>query len=256
MRRRRLAILATVALLGLVAVAAHATASPPQQAEWDPLTLEGDPVDAGFLSDGLVYATTGATPAGTAETACTTDTGDADLFLVSFPEGPGCLEARNAPGTADGVEALATASRGSQALAALPGTGSQLSGPNLVLYERSGDNLTEVWTDTIDGRVLDVALDPEGDRGAVAVRADGDHRLLVVSASGEHQDSFPIPGEPRAIEFSPNGRYLAAGGNYTDGDRSLGWANLYDLQSDDNPVLERTIPRPRAGIVTSAALTD
>jgi len=253
----RYGVLALATVVGLLAVTATASAAPPDQADWGTLTLEGDPVDAGFLDDGLVYATTAAGPAGTAATACSADTGDADLFLVSFPQDPGCLDAIDAPGTADGVQALATAERGDLALVALPG-GAQLAGPNLVMYERSDENLTERWTETVDGRILAVEMDAEGQRGAVAVRtADGNHRLIVVSAGGDRQHEASLPGHPRDLGFSDSARFLAAGGNTTEDDRTVGWVNLYDLASEnDEPVIERTIPRSRAGIVTSTALTD
>lgn len=260
--RRRWGLLALAALASLTLWATPGFAEPPEDAEWGSLTLEGAPVDAGFLADGaVVYATTGteAVP-GATEGDCSLDAETPDLYLISFPEAPGCLDVLDTSGQAEGIVALATSEAADRALVALPIDGAgTLADDNLVLYERDDENLTEVWSTQVNGEIIDVALDPDGQRGAVTFQTDnGNHRLVVFSAAGDRQLDTRLPGEPRALTVSDNARYIAIGGNQTQDGESLGWAHLYDLSDDDggDPVVERTIPRPRAGIVTATAVTD
>jgi hypothetical protein len=263
--RTGLALAAAGALATLALLAAPGAAEPPEDAGWGSLTLEGAPVDAGFLDDGdgdgaLVYATTSSDSVPGAEGgACSLEAETPDLYLVSFPEEPGCLDVLDTSEQTEGVEALATAEAGDAALVGLPIDGAgTLSDDNLVRYERNGDNLTEMWRAPINGAILDLAVDDEGDRGAVTFRTEnGNHRLTVLSSSGATQLNVALPGEPRSLTVADNARYVAVGGNETTDGQSIGWAHLYDLSEDgSDPVIERTIPRPRAGIVTSVAVTD
>lgn len=253
--------LAALALAAALAAGAPAAADPPQDTGWTPITLEGEPRGLGFLEGGLVYGTGDAGGvAGTAAVDCTVNADDADLFLVTFPDGPGCADVLDTSDVTEGVSALSTARRADRALVALPADGSQgLPGDNVQAYERDDANLTPAWTTTVNGVPLEVALDPDARHGTVAFRTgSGDHRMRVFSGAGDRQAGFGLPGRPLALETSDNGRYVAVGGNVTQGDVSLGWARLYDLSidEDENPVIDRTVPRPRAGIVASLAATD
>lgn len=260
-RRLVLGLAGLAVLAGLALWAAPTGAEPPEDAEWGSITVEGAPVDVGYLADGaLVYATTGSDKVPTTEADCTLDTETPDLFLVSFPDGPGCLDAIDTSGQAEGVASLATSSEADVALVALPIDGSgTLSADNLFLYERDDENLTEAWRMRVGGEPVDVAVSPDGDRAAVTLQTgSGNHRLRVLSADGQTQLDTRLPGQPRSLTIADNARYVAIGGNQTEDGESLGWVNLYDMSQDegDEAVVERTIPRPRAGIVTSIATTD
>lgn len=268
MRGARAAPITAVLAMALVVVSVPAQAASPQRPSWGDATLEGPPVAVGFVSGGrIVYGTGDAgSVAGSSGAACSIQDGDADLFVFSFPRGPGCLDAVDTSGTElgrEGIISLTAAKEGERVVVGLaPSSVPEATPVDLVAYDVEDGNLTQAYTRDVGGPVLLLASDPTGSRVMAAVQTDpnpgqASYRLAVLDEDGRRETRSQLRGLPSSIDVSTNGRYVAIGGNYTSGNTTFGWAHLYDLSQpeDENPVLSREFRRARGGVVTSVAVT-
>lgn len=263
------AALGGLVVLALTLTAATALAAPPEETGWSPLFTEGPAVAVGFVQDHVVVATGDAGTVGLQGSggACspTGEPEDADLFLIPFPDGEDCVDTLDT-GSAlgqEGVVAAATAEHRGRVVVGLPRvlTGSGGSS-NLAAYDLADGQLLAKWRVAAQGTVRLVAMDPNGTAVGVATR-DGQgpsaaHRLNHFDGGGVRKGSFTLPGAARAIDVSDNGRFLALGGNFTQGNASFGWASLYDLSrpTTQNPVHEQEVLEAVEGVVSSIAVSD
>ncbi len=247
-----------VAIVAIVAFAAPAAAQELDEADWSPEELEGAPADAGFLAGGFIavgVSDTGAVLIG--EGPC--EISEADLYLVTFPDGDGCVDAVDATDR-DGVQALATAERYPRVFIA-PEEGS--SGPDLIAYDVEDGNLTHAFERSLSGFVTLLDANPQGDR-AVTVSQDGDdpetatHRLNAYLEDGTRERSYQVGEIPLALDLSHNARYAAVGGEATQDDDTAGWVHVFDLtrSAQANPVVEHVIPGGQGKTVNSTAVTN
>ncbi len=263
----RWGIPALIAATALLLLTQPATAAPPEDPAWGELTMEGPPAAAGFISDDhLVYATGDAGSTDVADggdAACTIENGDADLFLMSWPNGTGCLQALETSDSElgrEGVRALTTApALGRVVVALAPASTGGLGnpGPGLRAWDLGDDELTQAWTAGTGGSVLQLDTDPAGTRTLITVDQGTSFAVRVYDAVGERTGEAQLPGNPRTLSVSDNARFAAVGGNVTRGNASFGWIQVFDLtDGEPTPIIEEEIERARTGIVASLAITD
>lgn len=268
MRYSWLAVALAAVALALVA-AGSATAEEPEPSPWAPATVEGDPAGVGFVAgEGVVYGTTDAGGLGQdPNVACSVQDGDADLFVFTFPNATGCVDAVDASGQQvgrEGVTALASAEdRGRIVVGLSPSDSPQAINADLVAYDVENGSLTRAFARGTGGPVLELDTDADGERFLAAAQngprpAEASYRLHVLGPDGDRLERFALKGFVRDVAISENARWAAVGGNYTTQGTTFGWVHLYDLSrsADQNPVLEREFQRPRGGTVTSVAVTD
>jgi hypothetical protein len=251
-----------LAVFGLVALAfltVTAQAEPPRESSWGSVDAPGEPVDAGFADAGYVAFAAGVSP-GVDTGDCPSDTGSVDLFLVTFPDGDGCVASVDTSQNRD-IEAIATADELDRVFVALAPTDAAIEGPNVFAYDVGDGSFTEAWSDQLPGPVLAVDADPQPRNVPIAFEnpdATQPFRLTVFDENGERTDSFGLPGEPFDLQLSESGHYVAVGGNLTQDGEELGWAQLYDLDAakQQNPLLDRKIREPREGVTVSVAASN
>ncbi len=237
-----------------------AEAAPPQATGWGSLELEGQPTGLGFLDAGyLVVATSdaGGAPQSAPADCNAGDGEDADLYLIPFPNGTTCAQSQDtgAPTGQEGILAMDTAFRGGRAVVGLPT--SLFTSVNLAAYDLEDGQLTRTQETSVNGDILHVATDTTGSRTIVAAADGGSYRLTVHDADLVQTATYTLQGQPRDIALSSDGRWAAAGGNFSQGNTSFGYVTLFDLSKGpgDNPVLDQQIRQAEKGVVGSVAVS-
>jgi uncharacterized membrane protein len=248
-----------LALLALLAVAAHAQGAPPLAQPWT-VDMGAAPASAGAAlalaldrnGDQALVATADAAGLGAQ---------DNDLVRVLWAEGNVSAEQDPSNLVAEGKSSVAVSADGRFAVAGANATGSNAPGGGNVNYYTLPD-LTATWSKARPEPITTVAINGNGAVVAVGTRntsATAPGRVVRYSGVGDQVWDRAVNacgndqgqgGSVLAMDMSEDGRWLVVGTAYMSNDGPRGCVLLFDTASL-NPVLAHRLPDVGTGEVVA-----